>query len=443
MNLLVLALLANPPALSAPLTPDDCVQIALRQSAPAAQAEAKVRLVKARLAEVEANYGPQLQALTFLAPMFTVRGDAFAPTVERAYGWRDWGPYAHLEARLAQPLYTFGRVEAGERAARAQVRVEQARVRVAHAAIAAEVRTLYHLHLFALSMRPTLDLAKRTVDEALTQAEAMYAAGKGITQVDLGRLRYGEAEIIRLTRIADDGAALALEALKHTMGVPRTTPITLAWERLPRPEGDALSLAAVLKIAADARPEWQMLTDGATAALSLEDAERLADAPTVFVAGTFNVDWTPTRDGSDNPYHNDPFNRINGGVAVGLQWDFQPLRSRARAQVAQARGAEVTALRAFAQTGIPLEVSRAHQAVTQQRALIETSRGAVKATRKWVTFAGSAWQTGTGDARDILDGLVALLGAKRTYYDHLRAYHDAQADLARAIGRVHLHGELR
>jgi outer membrane protein TolC len=423
------------------LTPDDCVRIALRQSAGIAQAEAKVRLVKARLAEVEANYGPQLQALTWLAPMFTVRGDAFSPTVDRAYGWRDWGPYAHLEARLALPLYTFGRIEAGEIAARAQVRIAKARVQLAHAAIATEVRTLYHLHLFALSMRPTLDLARRMVADALTQAEAMYAAGKGITQVDLGRLRYGEAEVIRLTRVADDGAALALEALKHAMGVPRATTLRLAWTRLPRPEGEVPPLTEVLRIASGERPEWRMLADGEMAALSLEDAEQLANAPTVFIAGTFNADWAPTRDGSDNPYHNDPFNRINGGVAVGMNWDFQPARASARAEGARARGAEVTALRAFARTGIPLEVVRAHQTLTREQALVETSRAAVKATRKWVTFAGSAWQTGTGEARDILEGLVALLGAKRTYYNHLRGYHDAQADLTRATGRVHPQGE--
>lgn len=441
MNLLFLTALLAPATLpDAPLTPDDCVRIALERSGTVAEAEAKVAGFKALLAEVQANYGPRLQATGWIAPMFTVKGDALGPVENRWKSLSDWGPYTHLEALLTKPLYTFGRVEAGEDAARARMRVEQARVTAAEAAVATEVRTLYHLHLFAKSMLPSLDLGARMVDEALAKAEAMYAAGEGITQVDLSRLRYGQSEVRRFTRIARDGAALALDALKHTMRLPRDAQIRLAWDRLPVPS-PIPGLAPSLERAAKHRPEWIMLREGEKAALSLAEAERLANAPAVFIAGTFNVDWAPTRDDSDNPYHRDPYNLITGGAAVGLQWDFQPLRARARSDRARAQGAEVTALRAFAETGIPLEVFRAHQAVTQQADLAQEARAGVKATRKWLTFAGAAYQSGTGDARDILEGLIALLSAKRTYYEHLRGYHDARADLARATGR-HRPGDL-
>lgn len=174
-----------------------------------------------------------------------------------------------------------------------------------------------------------------------------------------------------------------------------------------------------------------MLRESA-AAISLAEAERLADAPVVFVGGTFN--WAPTRDDSDNPCHNDNFNRINGGVAIGLQWDDQPARSQAAVDAARTREAEVQSLKAFAATGIPLEVYRAHQSLVQQAELATLTKRSVKAARRWMTFSANAYQAGTGEARDVLEGLVALLGAKRTYYQHLRGYHDARADLARATG---------
>jgi outer membrane protein TolC len=441
VNLLLLALLAPAVVPDAPLTPDDCVRLALAQNAQIEEAEAKVAGARALLRAVEANYGPRLNAVGWVAPMFTVEGSALGPVTRRWKSPGDWGPYVHLESVLAKPLYTFGRVEAGEEAARARLRVEQARVTAAEAAIATEVRTLYHAHLFARSMLPSLKLGARIVGEALEKAEAMYAAGEGITQVDLGRLRYGQSEVQRLTRIAEDGAALALDALKHTMRLPHSTPLTLAWARLPAP--DALpALADAQAEALEHRPEWAMLREGEAAAQALARAERLANAPTVFAAGTFNFDWAPTRDDSDNPYHRDPFNIVTGGVAVGLQWDFQPLRARARAESAEARGAEVMALKAFAQTGIPLEVFRAHQMASQQGALARQAKIGVKAARKWFTFAGNAYKSGTGDARDILEGLVSLLSAKRTYYQHLRGHHDARAHLARATGR-HRPGDLK
>ena len=69
--------------------------------------------------------------------------------------------------------------------------------------------------------------------EALASAEAharaAYDDATGqVTQADLMKLRYGALEIERLTRVAEDGAALALAALNHTMGRPADAPLILA-----------------------------------------------------------------------------------------------------------------------------------------------------------------------------------------------------------------------
>lgn len=420
------------PALDHPLTPAECVEIALARSGQIAEAEAKVQGFRAQLAEVSANYGPRLQAMAYVAPMFTVEGGVGGYT--NKYGPSDWGPYVHLESLLSLPIYTFGRVEAGERAAQARVKVEEARVRLAEGMLAREVRSYYHLVVYARSLQPALGFARKLLDEAQQTAQAQYEAGQGITQVDLGRLAYGDAELSRMSRIAQDGEALALEALKHTMGLPADAPLALAWARLPAPEATP-SLPDVLQVAASGRPEWTMLSKGREAALSLAEAERLANVPALFLAGQLSVDWAPTRDDADNPYVWDPFNRVFGGVAIGVQWDLQPLRAAARARVAEALAAEVEGIATFARTGIPLEVRRAHQDLVRHAALVGTARGGVKATRRWLTFASAAYQSGTGDAKDILEGLVAWLSAKRTYMDHLRGYHDARAELARATGR--------
>ena len=426
------------PSTDRALTVDDCVTIALRESPKIAEVAAKVRGFEARLAEIEAVYWPKLQALAYLAPMFTVRGSALQPDVERRYGVSDWGPYGRLEALLALPLYTFGRVEAGADAAAARADVERARLAGARGMVALEVHRLYYTHLYALSMLPSLRSGAKIVDEALTRGQALFAAGTGeVTQVDLMKLTYGRTEIARYMRLATDGADLALAALAHTLGRPADPKLQLALTRIPKlPSTSPESLPAQLEQAARQRSEWRQLNRGRDATLSLADAERLANAPVVFVAGQLAASWTPTRDGTDNPYHYDPYNDLSGGVAVGLQWALDPAAARARTQHAEALGAEVAALRRFAETGIPLQVRQAHQSVTRQRALAELGRSGVKATRKWMTFAATAYESGTGEARDLLEGLVAYLQAKRTHYEALRDFHIAAAELRRATGAL-------
>ncbi|MBU0553359.1 TolC family protein [Myxococcota bacterium] len=425
---------------SAPLVLDldGCVAAALQRSPKRQEAQAKVRAFSARLAEVQAIYTPKLNALGYLAPMFTVEGDALRG-VERRYGPKDWGPYTHFEAILSLPLYSFGRVEAGGRAAAARVEVERARVAEAERLLAFEVRRYALLHLYAIGLRPTLRFGQRTLDAALLKAEALYAEGGGtVTQADVMRLRMGVATLRRYAEVAEVGQALALAALKHTMGLAEDAPLRLKDAGLP-PISPAplLSLPACLKRAAAARPSWRMLSQGEAAALSLVQAERLANAPVLFAAGTLAMDWAPTRDDADNPYHADPYNQITGGLAVGLKWDLDMGATRAKADAAQAQVEEIRALRAFAESGIPLQVRKAHQGITSQTRLLKHADASLKAARAWMTFATAAYESNTGEARDALEGLLAYLTAKQHHAEQLRAYHEARAELIWAMGELH------
>lgn len=416
-----------------------CVRYALRNSAEIEEADAKVREWQARLAEVESTFYPKLFGTGFVAPMFTVEGNAFERTVTYRYeSLRDWGPYFFLQATLAQPLYTFGRAEAGGRAALERRRVEEARVRQTRNTVAREVRKFYYLHLYARSMMPTLRQADEAVADAIVQAQALYDSGEGaITQIDLMKLKYGAAEVSRFKRIAENGIVLALAALKHTMAYPAERDIKLALKKLPRVSSEELEeLAVWLQRAAEGRPEWDQTRHGQAAALALADFEKLATAPVLALAGQLNAAWTPTREDSVNPYHLDLFNDFTGGIALALQFDIDPWKASAREDGAMALHDQVKALKRFAQSGIPLQVKKAHTDVLQAREISSFANDAVKATRKWLAFAATAFKTGTGEAKDVLEGLAAYVQAKQTYYDNLQAYHLARAELLYAIGHA-------
>lgn len=437
------AAVAPPPAEPAPLPTsaatalgaDDLVRIALRDSGLAREAEAKVDEWRGRLAEVESVFYPKLVGTFYAAPMYGVSGGPLEG-YENDYG--TWGPYLHLEAVLAQPLYTFGRAAAGKKAARERVAVEEARVRQTRNAIALEVRKLYYLHLYAKSMRPALESARKMLDQALETAREENAKGSGkVTNVDLQKLIFGSSQLDAFRIQARIGEELSLAALKHTAALPQEAELVLADERLPDPPAGGLpELAELYRIAAEARPEWAQVRHGQAAALSLADAERLANAPVVFAAGQVKADWAPTRTNVKNPYFYDPYNGVSGGVAVGLLFDLDPAKAAARTDQAEALGAQVDALSTFASTGIPLEVRKARDDLAQATEILAGAGTGAVAARKWLVFAGAAFATGTGEAKDVLEGLVAYLTAKRTEYEALRDVHTARAYLLYATGRT-------
>lgn len=418
------------------LTIDDCVRIALESNARIFEAEGRVHEYASRLAEVQALFYPRIQGMAFLAPMYTVRGDIYHHETE----WKsisDWGPYAHLQATLSQPIYTFGRSEAAKLAASERAEVERARLRETQNVIAWETRKLYYTHLYARSLIPTLEQGHQYVGQALERAQELYDTGTGeVAQSDLSRLRFSIAQVERFTLVAKNGADIALVALKHTMGMAANANLRLADDHLQPLPDDAPTreLATYIAEAAANRPEWQQLAHGKSALHALSVAEIKANLPILAIAGQFNADWAPTRDNTTNPYWSDNYNRIVGGLALALAFDLNPWAAQAKQQTASAQYEQLDALERFASTGIPLQVQNAWTNLEQARAIVTIANNGIQATRKWVTFAANAYDTGTGEPRDLLEGLAALIESRRMMYDSLRDYYLARAELLYSTG---------
>lgn len=420
------------------LTLQQSIDIALQSNSGVLEASANIEEFRARLKEVQANYYPKLSVMGYVAPMFTVKGSAFEYDVKRSYGLGSWGPSTHLESLLAMPIYTFGRLEAGENAAKERLKVEQARLREAHNLVKVEVNKFYYSYLYAKTILPHLQDAAEILDEVQEKAQEFYdnATGK-VTKADLMKLEYGKAEVQKYINKAAQGADLAMSALKHTMGLSDDVEVTLAPDKIPKPDRDKVipELQELQKIARENRPEWEQLEHGLSAAASLRESESRSNRPVVFVAGTFQHSWAPTRDDTPNPYHYDPYNDMFGGVAIGIKLDLDWALTKAKSDAARAKQLQVNALKAKATTGIPLQVKKAHSDIQLYKDQIALSKTSRKAANKWIVFSAAAYKSGTGEVKDVLEGLVALLQAKRDYYEGILNFYIASAELDYAIGK--------
>lgn len=425
---------AAPPARA--LSMDDCVRTALKDSGTLLEARGKVKEWEGKLLEVQSSYWPKLQGLTYVAPLYGLKFDEAAGQYRS--DWNHWGPYFKLQLILAQPIYSFGRAEAGEKAAQNRLWVEEARLAQTRNLVALEVRRYYLLHLYARSMMPALNQAKSILDEAEKSAKEMYDEGSGsVTQVDLAKLRYGGATLEKYRIQADIGAALALAALKHTMGLPQEAALELADESLPPlPEQPVPQLAELIAQAATRRPEVAQLKFGEEAARAFAQSEKLSSMPVAFVAGQLDLNVAPHWPVQSDPFAWDRFNNITPGVAAGFMFDVDPRKTYARYQGAKGLVEQVEGLKKFAATGIPVEVRKGYDDAVQAEKLTRLSKDASDSGKKWLVFAGAGYAAGMGDAKDLLEGLVAYLTARKDYYENLQGSHFARANLLYLTGRT-------
>ncbi len=421
-----------------PLNLTQCIDIAITQNATIDSARANISEYRALLAEVQANYYPKLTALGYIAPMFTVRGDARTEDVERDFDLGSWGPSTRLEALLAMPIYTFGRLEAGEAAAKARLEVEKSRLRAAQNLVKVEVSKFYYSHLYASTILVHLQKAQARLVEIQDKAQAFYdeASGK-VTKVDLMKLQFADIEMQKYILLAEEGKALALSALKHTMGLADHISLQLSDRKIPKPPKKLLLPTEVelIEIAKQNRPEWEQIHFGLKAVSHLRRSENLSNRPVLFVAGMIQHGWTPTRDDTKNPYQYDPYNELFGGVAMGFKLDLDWALRKAKMDAANAKQQQVNALKKLAITGIPLQIKKARSDVLRFNQQINLSRKAIKATNKWIIFSGAAYASGTGEVKDVLEGLAAMLSAKRDYYEGMLNYYIASSELNYALGK--------
>ena len=418
------------------LTLSQCIEKAINQSAAIEEANAKVDEYRARLLEVQSNYYPKLSVMGYLAPMFTVTGDANTG-VNRDFSPGAWGPSTHLEALLAMPIYTFGRLEAGEVAAEERLNVERAKLREAQNHVKLEVNKFYYTFLYASTMLPHLKKAEETGKDIQTKAQEFYdkATGK-VTKVDLMKLKYADAEIKKYILIAEEAIELSLSALKHTMGLKNSDSLILVEKRMPKPPKKLTleSESALAELAIQKRPEWAQIRHGLNAISSLRQSQRKENKPVIFVAGTIESNWSPTREDTTNPYQYDPYNDLFGGIAVGFKLDLDWKLNKAKLASTNATQREINALKQLAETGIPLQIKKSRSEVVRFHRQVKLSKKARNAANKWVVFSGAAYAAGTGDVKDVLEGIVASLSAKRDYYENMLNYYIAKSELDYATG---------
>jgi outer membrane protein TolC len=325
---------------------------------------------------------------------------------------------------LQWPIYSGGRPDALERAARAEVRATAEDAEVARADLRLEVTRVY----WALS---TATESVRVLEEALDRAYAHLRDARA--RFDAGFAPPNEVSSAEAQRARQQ--LLLIEARNQRLGLVqdlrRLTGIegdVVAADSLVAPEGDA---AAIVLPTGTPRAEQRALTERLQAAGEREHAVAAGRRPTVSVTAAGDY-------ASPNPriFPRADTWRTSWDVGIAATWTLwdggrvaaEAAEVLAASKALRARLADVTAL-------IATDV--------QQRQLdLESARAALVAAEEGVRSAADArrvvderFNVGVATSTDVLDAQQALLQAE---LDRTRARANtrlARARLDRALGK--------
>ncbi len=411
-----------------PLDLDGAMALAARNADEVAIQRAELSAAQADLAIARAARVLPIATLTALGgPVPEAHGNVIE-SKDSNRSLSGLGPFVRMDVQLTQPIFTWGRLDAARDAATAGVKAREMQVTDKLAELQVRIAQLFWGETLArklLSVAADVEKALADVDKKLD--EFLKSGEESVKPSDRYRLDVYKAALRKRKAEARKGMELAHGGLAATIGMAPEE-VTLRELPLPLEPGDLPEAAPALEQAERQRPDLRALDQ----ALAARDGEvRAAEGamkPQLFIAGTFSWAYAPNRTPQFNPWVQDDFNHVGGGVALGLRQDLAFPLLFAQAGKARAERETLRRQRDGLARLVRQQVEAAVAEVQAARERLLAAMAALTSGKAWFRSAGLDFEAGVGEPKDLLE---AYAGYVELQVDQQQAAYDLVVTRAR------------
>jgi outer membrane protein TolC len=333
------------------------------------------------------------------------------------------------------PIFTFGKLDALEEAGKKGVEAGEALQARAEDEAELQVSQAYYSWCLAQSgARVARETLEKLADARKTLERLRAEQSEQVTQMDVYKLDYYRGLVEAQAAAAENGARLAMAAIRLLIAAKPDEVVELVEEKLDGNDGGLPPVETLFAMAEQFRPELKAIAAGIGAREQEVLIRERMFYPDLGIAGFFRWAWTTNATRQYSPFAYDPYNDLSAGLflVASYKWDF-PQKS---AQLAQSR-AELHKLqhqRDLLAAAVRLEIEKAWG--DTQAGLVRSGKlaQAERDARRWATAAFTAFDIGTGDTRELVDAFTAYATSS---LQHAQADYDVKIGLrtlARAVG---------
>jgi len=422
---------------------NECEKLAFENNAKIKNAELGVKLSETKRAQAKnARILPKFELRNVWGPipkadgMLDPTGSYVIPEDVETDIPEDLSYFTDLEINLVQPIYTFGRLNNLNRAARFGVQAEHANLEKEQESVRLEVRKLYWGLLLGEEILNVIEDARDEVQKAEDKIEEKLDEGsEDVTQNDLFKLQVFKYEVDKRHREALNRIALAEAGLRATLGFDKNTQIELAdeyIEPLPAPQD---SLPFYIDLALENRPELMQVRAGVNAKRALVGVSRSELFPQLFFAGQVKWNYAPDRFDPKGQYIYNPTNFFRPGFVLGAELNLNFWQTRNKIRLAQVEYTKLANQERLLLQGVKLEIKKIYSEMREAESNLRDSRKALQASENWLRSTSMTWDLGIGDVKEFIDAYKANSTMKAEHFENIFNFNIALARLSRAVGR--------
>lgn len=350
------------------------------------------------------------------------------------------GPYYRLELTLAQPLWTFGKLDALETLARQGVATEEARRALTRENVSFDAAKAYATLAAANRTGEVAEDMRRDFDQLQSEVEKrLNDASSGVDDADLFEVRTQAFGIDRAHLGALEVRRLAADALRAMLALPDADEPEPIGEPSPLVEIDEAAFPGAVARAVERHPEVRALAAAERAVAANVELQRKSRSPVVFLAAEAGTAHAGNRDEQDNPWVQDDFNFSRIGAAIGVTWDANLHRANIDVSAALDERRAVAERLAALRSKVGVDVRQALRATVRERALLESARSALKAAKSRLRLVLDTWETGLEEVSKVLDSYEKYYELRAEEPQRELALNLAIARLSFVLGDVNLY----
>jgi outer membrane protein TolC len=302
------------------------------------------------------------------------------------------------------PLFTFGKISAGQRAAAAGTRAADALVEAASADAAVDAAKAYWGAKLARESLLMLEDGMAELDAEIARVETSLDAGKGeVTESDRHRLRAVRAEVEVRVAEARKGERLALAGVRLLTGEDDADVDDAPYEAV---QAELVEREVARRLARERRPERRAADEAVAAARALADVEKARWWPDIVGLAEAKLARSSATDDPENAFYNDPLNTTSFTAGVALRWTLEAGTRVARVRGARAEEARARATAKLAADGVAADADRAWGEAQDAADRLAATRRGEKEARAWLVTTLQSAAAGLGEPKDVADALV-------------------------------------
>ena len=409
---------------------DEFTKAAVRRYPALKAAKADIDAARGRLDEARLSpfFQWEGQARFWVAP--GARGTAtFSPDPQIPFSNR-WGPGGEIAIQAGVPIYTFGKIRAGKKAARAGISAAESERELTLNRVVFDVRRAYFGVQLSLDLQALIsegkDQLRSTVDKLRERLEADDPRAK---QKDYFRLAQALAEVESRESEALRLEASARAALEVLTGIK---PAIVPECPLEVVQSEVVELGDQVERALVNRPEVFQLDAAKNARDANLVVKRAGYLPDIILALSASFARTPGVTDINNPFVIDRGNFAGAYAGLVAKWKLDFAGTSARVKTAKAEIESLKQKTAEAKLGIELEVNALYEQLQDAKRRVGSWERSEREARKWFITSVQGYEIGTMDSREYVDSLTAYFSARSNRLMATAEYNLAVAALEKA-----------